>query len=291
MHHSFANALTIDVEDAISLAMRNFFGTDIVPTYRACNNTMRLLDLFDEYDVSATFFVLGEIAAAHPELVKEISGRGHEIGIHGYSHTPYYKLSKKAVREEIIKAKMLIEDITGIEVLGHRAPEFSINPGMSWVMEILIESGIKYDSSIFPVKMRRYGWTGYTKDVAWLTLEDGRRLIEVPMSTLTFFGKRIPVCGGGYLRVFPFFFTHFAFQKVQANRPVIVYLHPYEIDPPPFQQFYMDAVKMSSVKNRMQLNLYWFNRKSVLPKLNKLLNDFQFNTLRSVINDVIGPTI
>lgn len=283
----FLNALTIDVEDAINQAMRNYFGTEIEPTYRTCDNTMRLIDLLDEYDISATFFILGEVAAAHSNLIKEISIRGHELGIHGYSHTPYYKLSKTAVRDEIFKAKMLIEDITGKEVLGHRAPAFSINQKNLWVMDVLLEAGIKYDSSIFPVKTNRYGWSGFSKEISWLNLDDGRRIIEAPLTTINILGKDVPACGGGYMRVLPYFFTNYAFKKTLNQRPVNVYIHPYEIDLPPFQQFYMDAVRKSSLKNEIEIKAYWYNRKTVMPKLKRLLNAYKFDTLFNVINSIL----
>ncbi len=288
MKNDLVNALTIDVEDAVNQAMRNFFSTEMEPTIRVFDNTMRLLDLFAEYDTMVTFFILGEVAKTFPGLIKEISGRGHELGIHGYSHARYHKLSKKEVREEIIRAKKAVEDITGIEVVGHRAPEFSINKETMWVLEILIDEGIKYDSSIFPANSGRYGWPGFEKDIDWLTLDDGRRIIEAPLSTVTYLGKTIPACGGGYLRAFPYFFTSYAFNKNLKHRPVNVYLHPYEIDLPPFQQFYMDEVRKSTLKHKVKLKTYWFNRKSVMPKLRRLLETYKFDTMRKVIENTIS---
>ena len=278
------HALTVDVEDAINQAMRNFFGQEMEPTHRVTDNTMRLLDLFAEFDTKATFFILGEVAATHPGLIKEIALQGHELGIHGYSHARYTRLSRVEVKEEITRAKKLVEDISGVEVIGHRAPEFSINQNNLWVLDILLAAGIRYDSSIFPAESGRYGWKGFTKDIDWLNLESGERIIEAPMSSMRVMGKEIPACGGGYLRAFPYSFTRQAFKTIGKSRPVNLYLHPYEIDPPPFQQFYMDEVSHSSLKSRMKLNGYWFNRSTVMPKLRKLLASYRFNTLRSVIH-------
>jgi polysaccharide deacetylase family protein (PEP-CTERM system associated) len=278
------SALTVDIEDAVNQAMRNYFSTDIEPTIRVYDNTMRLLDLFSEFDTKATFFILGEVAKVYPNLIKEIAHRDHELGIHGYSHTRYYNLSKKKVKEEIVKTKQLVEDIAGVKVIGHRAPAFSINSKTLWVLDILLDSGIKYDSSIFPINSRNYGWPGFKKDIDWFTIDDGRKIIEAPLSTISFMGKEIPACGGGYLRVFPYFFTCRAFKKILNDRPVNVYLHPYEIDTPPFQKFYMDEVQKSSLKNKWQLKAYWFNRTTVIPKLRCLLSTYKFNTLCNIIN-------
>jgi polysaccharide deacetylase family protein (PEP-CTERM system associated) len=277
------NALTVDVEDAVSLAMRNFFKTEMEPTINVYDNTMRLLDLFSEFSTSATFFILGEVAKTYPELIKEIARRGHELGIHGYSHVRYDTLSREKVKEEIVRAKKTVEDISGIRVIGHRAPEFSIGQKNVWVLDILLDAGIKYDSSIFPVRAARYGWPGFNKNIDWFTVDDGRKIIEAPLSTVSCFVKEIPACGGGYLRAFPYVFTHHAFMKISNNRPVIIYLHPYEVDLPPFQGFYMDAVSRSTLKNKLQLKAYWFNRKSVIPKLEKLLTAYKFDTLESII--------
>jgi polysaccharide deacetylase family protein (PEP-CTERM system associated) len=277
------SALTIDLEDAVNQAMRNYFKTTIEPTNRVYDNTMRLLDLLSKYNTKTTFFILGEVAHSYPKLIKEISNRNHELGIHGYSHTRYYSLSKEKVREEIVRAKHLVEDISGLRVIGHRAPEFSINKNTFWVMEILADAGFKYDSSIFPAKSVNYGWPSFKKDIDWVILNEHRKIIEAPLSSVNFLGIEIPVCGGSYIRIFPYSFTNYVFKKVLHQRPVNVYLHPYEIDPPPFQQFYMDAVSNSSFKIKTQIRAYWYNRESVMPKICNLLNTYKFDTLQNII--------
>ena len=278
------HALTVDVEDAINQAMRNFFGQEMEPTHRVCNNTRRLLELFAEFDARATFFILGEVAESHPELIREIAAQGHELGIHGYSHARYTRLSRAEVQEEISRAKKLVEDVSGMEVIGHRAPEFSINRDNIWVLDILVDAGIHYDSSIFPAESGRYGWKGFTKDIDWLELENGKRIIEAPMSTIRMLGRDIPACGGGYLRAFPYAFTSKAFRQIGRERPVNLYMHPYEIDPPPFQPFYMEEIRKTSIKSRMKLKGYWFNRSTVMPKLRKLLETYRFSSLGRVID-------
>jgi polysaccharide deacetylase family protein (PEP-CTERM system associated) len=285
------HALTVDVEDAVNQAMRNFFHQDMEPTERVYDNTMRLLDLFSEFHVSGTFFILGEVARTHPNLIKEIERRGHELGIHGYSHRRYHSMSKAEIREEIIRSKASVEDLTGTEVIGHRAPEFSISGENLWVMELLLDQGIKYDSSIYPVKTMRYGLAEFSQSIDWLDLDGGRRIIEVPLSVVKYGGKTIPASGGGSFRAFPYGFTRSAIRKISKSQPFIFYMHPYEIDSPPFQDFYMDAVRSSSLRSRLRLNMYWFNRHTVFPKLGKLLEEYEFTSLRNVINTELGTDL
>lgn len=173
------SALTIDVEDAVNQAMRNYFNKYIEPTVRVLDNTRQLLDLLGESGTKATFFILGEVAKTYPELIREISDCGHELGIHGYSHTRYYNLTKEEATEEIVRAKNLVEDISGVKVIGHRAPEFSITQKTLWVMELLIDAGIKYDSSVFPANFGRYGWPGFKKDIDWLTINEKKKLLKL----------------------------------------------------------------------------------------------------------------
>jgi polysaccharide deacetylase family protein (PEP-CTERM system associated) len=193
-------------------------------------------------------------------------------------------MTKTEVKEEIIRSKKTVEDLTGAEVIGHRAPEFSISRKNLWVLELLLDQGFSYDSSIYPVQTSRYGWSGFSQKIDWLELEDGRRIIEAPLSVTDFLGKSIPASGGGSFRAFPYAFTRRTVQKLSDDRSFIFYMHPYEIDTPPFQDFYMEAVKQASLRYRLQLNMYWFNRKSVYPKLKKLLREFRFTSLRNVIN-------
>jgi polysaccharide deacetylase family protein (PEP-CTERM system associated) len=287
MEVSCVSALTVDVEDAINLTMRNVFRTNMEPTIRVYDNVMYLLDLFSEYNTFATFFILGEVANTYPELIKEIARRGHELGIHGYSHARYYHLSKEKVRDEILKAKQMIEDISGIKVIGHRAPEFSINKKTLWVLEILLDACIKYDSSIFPSDLGRYSWPGFNKDISFLELNDGRKIIEAPLSVVKWLGRDFPACGGSYLRIFPDWVTNLAFKQINRERPVVLYMHPYEIDLPPFQDFYMDAIYSTSCIKQLMIKRYWFNRHSVIPKLIRMLNTYRFNTLRNVISETL----
>jgi hypothetical protein len=158
-------------------------------------------------------------------------------------------------------------------------------------LDLLLEQGIKYDSSIYPVKTMRYGSADFGHAISWLELEGGRRIIEAPLSVVKYFGKSIPASGGGSFRAFPYGFTRSAIGKIAGSQPFIFYMHPYEIDSPPFQDFYMDAVRSSSFRDRLRLNMYWFNRHSVFPKLGKLLDEYEFTTLRNVINTKLGTNL
>jgi polysaccharide deacetylase family protein (PEP-CTERM system associated) len=281
------NAFTVDVEDGVNQAMRNIFSVNIEPTIRVYNNCMSLLDILSEYETKATFFILGEVAKTFPSLVKIISDQGHELAIHGYSHTRYSRLSKGELNNEIIRSKRLVEDISGIEVVGHRAPGFCINNENLWVLELLLNAGIKYDSSISPARLPRAVRPHFKKNIDWFRLDDQQKIIEAPITSVNYLGKEFTVCGGSYLRVFPYFVTNHVFQKVLKSRPVNVYLHPYELDIPPFEQFYMDAVNNASLKKQFQVKALWYNRKSMIPKLRSLLSMYKFSTLNNVIKIVL----
>lgn len=278
------SAFTIDVEDGISLAMIHDFGVDCPQTRRVIIHTRRILNLLDEYNTKGTFFILGKVAEDFPELIKEIAGAGHELGVHGYHHYPFTKMTRKQAFEEISTAKKLIEDISGQEVLGHRAPRFSIMPKTDWGLDVIAEAGFQYDSSIMPIKGKRYGWPGFAKKIGEISTPSGHKLIEVPLSTISILGKEIAVCGGGYLRLFPYVFTKKAFEKISKERPVIVYLHPYELDTKRYPDYYFDELAQSGFLKRNKMKSMWWNRKSVYGKLEKMLFNYQFGRVQDIIS-------
>ncbi len=279
------HAFTIDVEDDLNIGMLDLFGIEGPPSEAVVRNTSRILDILKENNTLATFFILGEIASHFPQLLKEISSRGHEIGIHGYRHIQYFRISPKEAYRDLEKAKKLTEDIIGREVNGHRAPAFSIRPDTAWVLEMLINLGFKYDSSIFPCKVRRYGWPGVEKHVHSMQLSNGSSIIEAPMSTVKILGKEMPACGGGYLRHFPLFYNQWCMRKIGASRPVIVYLHPYEInlDKPP--DYFQTRFNSSSKKIKMALRLRMRSRRTVEKKIRGLLAEHEFTTLQDIIDN------
>lgn len=276
---------TVDVEDGINIAMRDQFNIIRNPTERINDNTEIILGLLDRFNVKATFFILGEVAKHYPGLVKNIHTHGHELGVHGYSHRQYFLLNQSEVKQEISYTKALLEDITGHEVLGHRAPAFSIMPGNAWALALIQEAGFKYDSSIVPVKMKRYGWSGFEKEIVLLELPNKKTLFEVPISVCNFLKKSIPVGGGGYLKFFPFWFTNYCFAKILQQRPAMVYIHPYELDCKKYPDYFHDAAAKVSFAKRMKIKTFPINKKTVLPKLEHLLMKYQFTSLKHIVEE------
>ncbi len=281
------NALSVDVEDYHNLLARDWLDVDGPPTHAVVDNTHRLLELFSHHNARATFFVLGEVAESYPELIRDIARAGHELGVHGCYHRLIFKLTQEEFRRDISIARSLVEGAADVQVAGHRAPAFSITPDTSWALDVLAEQGFSFDSSIFPFAGRRYGWPGFRKDIHVIALKSGRRIIEVPMSTVSIAGYVLPACGGGYLRHFPFAITRWAMRRIQRQRPAVVYLHPYDIDPscnPP------DTSRLNSTQARSARRFHRFqirNRHTVERKIARLLEEFHFAPLGEVIKNVI----
>ena len=284
MSNLLPSAFTVDVEDGISIAMRDAFGKSVPQTARVRSNTEMVLELLKNKRVKGTFFVLGQVARDFPDVVKSISDNGHELGVHGYDHWQFFKMDRNQAFEEISSAKKLIEDISGKQVFGHRAPAFSITPKSRWGLDIIAESGFKYDSSIMPCGGKRYGWPGFPKEIINLKMENERCLVEVPLSTDTIFTKEFPVCGGGYLRLFPKSLTHRSFKRISKKRPVIIYMHPYEVDNERYPEYYHRALRQTNLKTKLRVRSFWVNRRSVFTKLESLLDSYRFDTLYNIIS-------
>lgn len=239
MHVPPSNALTVDVEDYFHVSA---FESVIPPESwearesRVEANTRRVLDLLEEYGVIGTFFVLGWVAERHPGLVRAIAAAGHEIACHGFAHRRIRFQTPETFRRDVATAKALLEDITGRRVLGYRAPSYSITPATVWALDILIEEGFGYDSSIFPIVHDLYGFPGALPHPHRITRPCGE-ILEFPPTTLRlgFAGRSLalPIAGGGYLRLFPGWFTRWGMGRVvrREGRPCAVYFHPWELDP------------------------------------------------------------
>ena len=282
------SALTVDVEDYHNVVARDWLDVEVSPTHAVVANTNRLLGLFSQYNARATFFILGEVAETYPQLVRDIAGAGHELGVHGYRHRQVFKMTPEEFRREISTAKSLVEDAAGEEAPGHRAPAFSITPDTRWAFGVLADAGFRFDSSVFPIAGRRYGWPGFPPGIHEMTLDSGRTIIEVPMSTVSIAGRALPACGGGYLRHFPLAITRWAVRHIQRRRPAIVYLHPYEIEStsktPDVSSLSPDKARRLRRFHRLQMR----NRRTVERKILRLLEEFQFAPLADVIRDTIG---
>lgn len=279
------NAFTIDVEDGISISMRDNFNKNIPQTQRVVKDTNKILDLLEAHNTKGTFFVLGQVAEAFPELIKRIASEGHELGVHGYDHLLFHKMDYKKAYNELDKAKKLIEDIGGQEVYGHRAPAFSINEKTAWGLDVVAEVGFLYDSSVMPSNAARYGWPEYNKDICTHLTEKKNRLIVVPMSVAKVLNKDMPVVGGSYLRLFPYQVTKHFFDKIQEDRPVILYIHPYEVDELRYPDYYFEELAKTNWKKRNKMKSGWIKRQSVYPKLNKLLSTYKFDTVNNIITE------
>ncbi len=271
------NALTVDVEDYFqvsafsqSVDYRNW---DDFPL-RVTDNTHRLLDLFDEHAVKATFFVLGWVAERRKSLVEAIASRGHEVACHGYSHQLVYNQTPAVFREETQRARQILEDIVQRPVNGYRAASYSITRQSLWALDILAEAGFTYDSSIFPVKHDRYGIPDAREEPHRLTTPNGAELIEFPLSTAHLLKYRLPVAGGGYFRLYPYAMTRAGLRQVNRRRqPFIFYLHPWEVDP---DQPRIEASWFSRFR-------HYNNLHRCEGRLRALLNDFAFSRVDTVL--------
>ena len=277
------SAFTVDVEDGISIAMRDAFSVETKQTNRVVRLTEQILDLLSEKNIKGTFFLLGQVAEHHPNLVKEIAKRGHEVGIHGYNHLQFFRMTPDQAYQELSSAKKLIEDLIGNCVYGHRAPAFSITPDTEWGLDVIAEAGFEYDSSVMPISGIRYGWPDFPKDIHRIQTPKGYELTEVPMSTIKVFGREIPVCGGGYLRLFPGWITEKSMKKITKKRPAIIYIHPYELDLERYPDYYFDELNRADFLKRNKMKSMWINRKTVYPKLSRLLDGFEFDTLINLV--------
>ena len=233
------NALTIDVEDYFHVtAFERHVKPDEWDSYplRVEGNTLRILDMLDEFALRATFFVLGWVAERLPSLVKEIHRRGHEIACHGYAHQLVYRLSPEEFRKDVSRAKSILENLCGERVNGYRAPSYSIMTRSLWALDVLVEEGFSYDSSIFPISHDVYGIPGGKRFPHEISTHSGR-IREFPISTYPLkiggWQAQLPIAGGGYLRLFPVQLVARAIKSINSkeNQPVIIYFHPWEIDP------------------------------------------------------------
>jgi polysaccharide deacetylase family protein (PEP-CTERM system associated) len=273
MDSDIKNVLTIDVEDyfhvaALAKSIRPEDWDTISP--RVSTNIYQLLDLFDEKDVKATHFVLGWVAERFPDLIREIDSRGHEIASHGYSHQLVYTQSRDQFEKETRDSKNLLEDIIGRPVNGYRAASYSITRKSLWALDVLAELGFKYDSSIFPITHDRYGITGSPEFPHVLETPAKHRLVEYPLSTYRFLGQTIPIAGGGYFRLYPYWLSRFFFRSInKSSAPFVFYFHPWEIDP---EQPRVEASLFSKFR-------HYNNLDKTQRRLTSLFVDFNFTTM------------
>jgi polysaccharide deacetylase family protein (PEP-CTERM system associated) len=286
MKDTYRVALTIDVEDGINISMRDHFQVEMEPTGRVEENMEVILEICEKNNVKGTFFILGEVAKKFPALVKRISNGGHEVGVHGYHHDQIFKLTPEKLRSSLERSKDMMQNLTGKEILGFRAPAFSINSHTSWALHVIAACGFTYDSSIFPSLSLRYGWKDFTKDICRLDLGDSHYIIEAPLSVVNYLGRDIPVGGGGYLRYFPYYWTQKALQQISKKRSPIIYLHPYELDAARYPDYFHKAVASAPIKRRFMLSFYRLKKHTVRTKLDRITQEFDCLPMIDIIEEL-----
>ena len=271
------NVFTVDVEDYYQVEA--FSGRIERSRWkgfpsRVARNTDALLELLAEKGIKGTFFVLGCVAEAQPDIVRRIHASGHEIASHGYSHRMITKQTPEEFRQETLRSKAILEDITGMEVLGYRAATYSITEDTLWALDVLAAAGFRYDSSIFPVVHDRYGIPGFCRRPCVIETEHGA-LVEFPITTTRVLGRNLPIAGGGYFRLFPLALSLWGLRRVnREGLPFTFYIHPWEIDP---GQPRIDGI------GAMTRFRHYVNLSRTQQRLAQLLQNFRFAPMVEVI--------
>ncbi|MGD2172092.1 MAG: DUF3473 domain-containing protein [Gammaproteobacteria bacterium] len=274
------NAFTIDVEDFYQVEA--FSGTIKREDWhrfesRVVANTDSILDQLDTHGITATFFVLGCVAQQHPEVVRNIAQRGHEIASHGMSHKLIYRQEFDEFERETRDSKALLEDLSQQEVLGYRAATYSITRKSLWALDVIAETGFVYDSSIFPITHDRYGIPEADTVPGTIRTPGGATIVEFPISTVKTRFFNIPVAGGGYFRLFPYTLTRMGLRQInKRNQEFMFYLHPWEVDPG------QPVIPDISLSTRFR---HYVNISRCRQRLNRLFEDFRFTTMRGVLEN------
>ncbi|MBF8265398.1 MAG: polysaccharide deacetylase family protein, PEP-CTERM locus subfamily, partial [Dehalococcoidia bacterium] len=272
------NALVIDLEYWFCAEEIRELATDVTDD-QIIGSTTPILELLDKYRMRATFAVQGTVAEKHPDFIKLIHNKGHEIASHAYSHKPVHVLGRQGFEEEIEKSVSLLKSITGESPIGFRAPTSSINNNTIWAMEILAKHGFKYEASVCPVWTPQYGVPGaplycYRPSLNDLTIEDKESpILELPMTVLNM-GVKFPVAGGFWLRTTPLWFSRWALRRVNRERPGTVYIHPWET--------YRETPRIKGISLLDNFVLY-YGINSTLRKYESMLKTFQFAPIRQVL--------
>lgn len=223
--------LTFDLEDWFQLASRRFsISPGRITRGRLRTQVGRILELLARHDTQATFFVLGMTAESCPEAIEDVRKAGHELGSHGYGHQLVRTLDPETFRADIERSIRVLRDVCGVAPLGYRAPEFSIDRSSFWALDVLLDCGLQYDSSIFPFAGPRYGIADFPVDPRRVRTPSGRSIIELPLAVIETIGKRLPVAGGGYWRLMPAPVLSWAMERFGESRQPVLYFHPAEFD-------------------------------------------------------------
>ncbi len=275
-HPPITNGLSVDVEDWFQVgAFENVIDRQEWDglSLRVEDNVLRILDMFAEADVKATFFTLGWVARRNAALMRRIVDAGHELASHGYDHARVFNFDRKQFGADIRLARDILEDTSGVKITGYRAPSFSIDERTPWAYGELAEQGYAYSSSVAPVAHDHYGWSDAPrfafKPLPWSDL------VEIPVTTAILGGKRVAAGGGGFFRVLPYAFSRWAIRQVNRTeqRPAIFYFHPWEIDPA------QPRVPNAPIKSRLR---HYTNLGKMAPKLRELIEEFAWGRMDAV---------
>lgn len=304
LSETIINFLTIDVEEWFHVhALSNVVNSEDWECFepKIEKTTHKILDLLDSTEgplhsaskskQRATFFILGWIAEHYPALVKEIYARGHEVACHGYAHQCLFNQTPKKFKEDTKKSRKILEDLVGDKIIGYRAPTFSMTQKTLWALNILKEEGYQYDSSVFPILHDYYGIASAPRFPFLWDLTKGNpqiknlkkfptdflsshaqcSLFEFPISSIRLLGQNLPVGGGGYFRLYPYFLTKAFFKKInKKNKPFTFYIHPWELDP--------DIPRICKAKKLSQFRTY-INLEKAENRFRRLLSEFHFSTI------------
>lgn len=276
--YAVKNALTIDIEDWFHiLELEHPLPIEkwLEQASHVEKNTLCILDILRRYEVKATFFVLGWVAQHFPDLIREIEGDGHEIATHGYSHQLVSHQTPEEFKRDIDRSLKYLSQATKNPVVGYRAPGFSITRQTFWALDILLELGLKYDASIFPIERNHGGYKHFKDEARWIMTDKGNRIFEVPISCNTFINRKFYLLGGGYFRLTPYWIIKAGIKQLNRQRKsAVIYLHPREFDP------LHPRLKMSKKRAFMS----YVNLSQTELKFEKVLGNFKWHRIDEIWN-------
>lgn len=273
------NALTIDVEDYFQVSAFAPYIERSTWNSLECRverNVERILEMLASKDIKATFFTLGWIAERYPQLIRQVAAQGHEVASHGYGHERASDLTEKAFFADIQLAKIILEDLSGVEVKGYRAPSFSIGAGNLWAFDSLVRAGYRYSSSVYPIQHDHYGMP----DSPRFAYPVRPGLLEIPVTTLRLFRRNLPSSGGGYFRLLPYAMSRWMLNRVNSDemQSGIFYFHPWEID--------VSQPRVEGISSKTRFRHY-VNIPRMEKRLTQLMSDFKWGRMDEVFRSSI----
>jgi polysaccharide deacetylase family protein (PEP-CTERM system associated) len=285
--------MSVDVEDWLNATILQETGKIYPPGEAVVKNSERLLALFEAHGTQTTWFFLGEVAESFPELVRRVAAAGHEIGVHGFHHHQVSSLTPEAFKKAVTRAKDALEQTAGVAVMGYRAVDFGINRETQWAFDILLEAGFRYDASLFPMRMPRYGVADAPTEPHWIRTVGGGWIYEIPVTVCQLPGLRLPFAGGGYFRLFPYWLTSLLMQWQAKRKQVVFYLHPCEIEEEYSLDFLPNGLSFEEVnKIRRRFRMETRGRHNGWPKIGRLLDSYRFGSIVEAfhIHKLIPPS-